>query len=188
MITKDEIKLGVKSGVVQFITDPNMESGTVCKIGDNWFYFGGAEAEASSPYDYVTNVPLDDLVDEIYVALEGLNKNGFDDEIEYYSLILTENYDETKPEPIPYTIITNPKLAEFINNNKWWGWYLSADGSYCYSFGRYILAVFMNSDTGELEVTVDDVITDNNVAWETIENIKNPYEIIRGLIKRYCLE
>lgn len=96
--------------------------------------------------------------------------------------------DETEPKPFPYTIITNPKLAEFINNNMWWGWYLSADGSYCYSFGRYVLAVFLNSDTDELEVTIDDVITDSNVAWETIENIKNPYEIIRGLMRSYCLE
>lgn len=103
-------------------------------------------------------------------------------------LIETENYDKTKPEPFPYTIITNPKLAEFISNNIWWGWYLSAEGTYCYSFGRYVLAIFINSDTGELEVTVDDVITDSNVAWETIENIKNPYEIIRGLMRRYCLE
>lgn len=46
--------------------------------------------------------------------------------------------DEMKPKPFPYTIITNPKLAEFINNNMWWGWCLSADGSYCYSW-RYCL-------------------------------------------------
>ena len=43
-ITKEDIANGITDGIVRFIVDPNMEEGTVCEIGENWFYFGGQTA------------------------------------------------------------------------------------------------------------------------------------------------
>lgn len=40
MITKEKIKSGIRDGIIKFVVDPNAESGTVCQIGDWWFYFG----------------------------------------------------------------------------------------------------------------------------------------------------
>lgn len=43
IITKEMIKSGIKAGLFTFAPDPNADRGTVCKIGDVWFYFGGTE-------------------------------------------------------------------------------------------------------------------------------------------------
>ena len=51
MITKEKIKAGLHEGAVRLITDPNMESGTVCQIGELWFYFGGETAEDMTPQE-----------------------------------------------------------------------------------------------------------------------------------------
>ena len=37
MITKEKISDGLDIGTVYLAVDPNMESGTVCFIGDLWF-------------------------------------------------------------------------------------------------------------------------------------------------------
>ena len=47
--------------VGSFITDPNMGYGTVCKIGDYWFYFGGITAEEMEPDEYVKVADLSGL-------------------------------------------------------------------------------------------------------------------------------
>ncbi len=60
-ITIKQIERGIQNGVIRFISDPNMGYGTVCEIGDYWFYFGGESAGEEEPEDYVKNVPLDDL-------------------------------------------------------------------------------------------------------------------------------
>ena len=52
MITKDLIRFGINEHVITFIVDPVLESGTVCCIGGNWFYFGGNEAESMTPKEY----------------------------------------------------------------------------------------------------------------------------------------
>lgn len=86
MITKADIKNGILNGSIKFIVDPNMESGTVCSIGDYWFYFGGIEAEEINPEEYLDNVPIEDIANEIYDALESMD----DDECGYYEAILRE--------------------------------------------------------------------------------------------------
>lgn len=45
MITKDMIEKGMKCGAVLLTVDPNANFGTVCTIGNGWFYFGGETAE-----------------------------------------------------------------------------------------------------------------------------------------------
>lgn len=93
VITKEMIKSGIKAGLITFVPDPNADHGTVCKIGDNWFYFGGTEGEKCSPEEYTKNVPEDDIIDEIFETLESYRQAGRDDyefwgEYDYYYHIL----------------------------------------------------------------------------------------------------
>lgn len=94
MISKEMIKEGLHNGVVKLVADPIMESGTVCRIGELYFYFGGSEAEASAPEQYQKNVSEDDLVESIYEALESFRLDWFEgsqDEYQYYESYLKEN-------------------------------------------------------------------------------------------------
>ena len=92
IITKEMIKSGIKAGLVTFVPDPNSDHGTVCKIGDSWFYFGGSEGEKCSPEEYTKNVPEDDIIDEIFEALESYD-HDFWGEYDYYGHILMHRND-----------------------------------------------------------------------------------------------
>lgn len=84
-ITKALIRDGIRAKLIRFVTDPNLESGTVCRIGDNWFYFGGMTAEELSPEEYVANVPVEDTVSDIYATLEAFRQDEeYADEYNYY--------------------------------------------------------------------------------------------------------
>lgn len=87
MITKEKISDGLEIGTVYLGTDPNMGSGAVAFIGANWFYFGGQTAEEMTPEEYLREVPKEDVVNEIFTALQGIR--GIDeDEYDYYDAIL----------------------------------------------------------------------------------------------------
>lgn len=92
MISATQIKNGIATGVVHFIVDPNLGSGTVCAIGDNWFYFGGETAEQESPSEYLEHVPVDDIVREIMAVLSDflVDEDTFGDEYKYYEAVLKE--------------------------------------------------------------------------------------------------
>lgn len=89
MITKNEIRQGIESNVICFMTDPNMGEGTVASIGDNWFYFGGVEATFLNPEEYLKTIPSELTVDAIFEALDELRTED-PDEYEYYRLVLDE--------------------------------------------------------------------------------------------------
>lgn len=93
MISAKQIQEGIKNGVVRFIIDPNLGSGTVCSIGDNWFYFGGEAAEVESPKEYLKHTPIEDIVSEVIETLNDFCKhdNTFGDEYKYYESILGES-------------------------------------------------------------------------------------------------
>ncbi len=96
-ITKEMIREGLQKGIVRYILDPNGsgEKGTVCQIGESWFYQGGLTAEDSTPEEYVRNVPVDDRVSEIYETLEGFKREiELRDEYYYYAAFLRENLKE----------------------------------------------------------------------------------------------
>ena len=89
MITKNQIEAGIEKGIIRFVTDPNMGSGTVCAIEDNWFYFGGLTAESEDPDAYVKNVPIKTRVEEIFDVLEDFKtQEEFIDEYRYYESVL----------------------------------------------------------------------------------------------------
>lgn len=97
-ITKEMLKSGIKAKLVTFAEDPNADHGTVCRIGDGWFYFGGTEAEMYSPEEYTKNVPEERVVDEIFDVLESFRKESkedidFREKYDYYWHILTYRND-----------------------------------------------------------------------------------------------
>ena len=99
MITKYMITEGIRNQVIQFVQDPNMEFGTVCQIGDDWFYFGGMTAEELEPSEYLSVVSLDSVIDDVYNALESFRTNRtFRDEYDYYeSVLMTEFIRDIQP-------------------------------------------------------------------------------------------
>lgn len=89
MITSNDVQKGLLSGKIRLVVDPNMESGTVCQIGDNWFYFGGQAAEEMSPEEYSRYVPIEDIVSEIMdVLTEFEHDTNFQYEYLYYAAVL----------------------------------------------------------------------------------------------------
>lgn len=93
MITKEMVRDGIHNGSINFVKDPNMEHGTVCQIGDGWFYFGCLKAEELDPDEYVESMPEDDVVGLVFNTLEEFREDGaFDDEYAYYEAYLTERW------------------------------------------------------------------------------------------------
>lgn len=91
MITKGMVRDGIHNGSIRFIKDPNMEHGTVCQIGDDWFYFGCLKAEELDPDEYIETMPEDDVVGLVFNTLEEFREDGtFDDEYAYCEAYLTE--------------------------------------------------------------------------------------------------
>ena len=92
MITLDMLEESIRNGKIRLVTDPNMERGTVCQIGDFWFYFGGETAEEMGPEEYRQNVPEEDIAREVFDVLKCFKQDGemFQDEYDYYEAYLRE--------------------------------------------------------------------------------------------------
>lgn len=98
MITKDLIARGLDEGIIRFVIDPNMEHGTVCQIGEYWFYFGGSTAEELNPAEYLSAVAKCELAQEVYETLESFRKDGAElaDVYRYYEAYLNERIGDRK--------------------------------------------------------------------------------------------
>ena len=94
MIKYGDLLAGYKKGVVRFIPSPDGdgELDTVCKIGDNWFYFGGQESEVCSPLEYLSSVGMRFAIECVHDSLNG--HGGMvdcdPDEYAYYEAVLNE--------------------------------------------------------------------------------------------------
>ncbi len=89
MITRKMIKQGIECGAITFID----QGGTVCSIGDYWFYFGGLTAEEMNPAEYLEAIPMEDIIGDVYTTLEDFrNHADFLDEYKYYEAYLKENF------------------------------------------------------------------------------------------------
>ena len=84
-ITEKEILSGLQSGRVRLVINPLQESGTVCRIGEHWFYFGGQTAEEMTPEEYRRCVPDEDIAREIAETLADFRRHSeFLNEYRYY--------------------------------------------------------------------------------------------------------
>lgn len=90
-ITKQQIRKGLENGYINLIKDPNLDHGTVCAIAHYWFYFGGETAENENPEEYRKNIPIKDIVNDIFNTLENFRTNSdFKDEYKFYTEYITE--------------------------------------------------------------------------------------------------
>lgn len=90
MITLEMVANAYKKGVVKLEVDPNLQFGTVAKIGDFWFYFGGLTAEEMNPDDFIENIPEEHIVKEIFETLNDFRFEG-PNEYDYYEAALSFN-------------------------------------------------------------------------------------------------
>lgn len=90
MITREQIEAGIQQKIVRFIVDPNMGHGTVCEIGEHWFYFGGETAEAENPEEFLRNADVKDVVNSIMDTLTDIGTID-DYECGYYEAVLKES-------------------------------------------------------------------------------------------------
>lgn len=85
VITKESLRYGYEHGYVTLVASPYSDTETVCKIGEIWFYFAGVTGEEMSPEEYKKNVPLDDILREIFDTLESFRKSCCEVYIEEYA-------------------------------------------------------------------------------------------------------
>ncbi len=90
MITKDMVRKAFADKKARIIDSP-YEDGVVCWIGDelttvDLLYFGGKDAEKSTAEEYVKNVPMDDIVDDVFNVLEGFRMDGDEIVADEYSM------------------------------------------------------------------------------------------------------
>ena len=95
MIRYGDLLAGFDNGIVKFILEPGQRYGTVCNIGDNWFYFGGQEAEVSTPGEYIASVGARFALERVYDALNSVGSiasmdKADPDEYAYYEAVLEE--------------------------------------------------------------------------------------------------
>lgn len=81
---------GIRRHVVEFIADPHADHGTVCKIGEYWFYFGGTTAEEEDPEEFLANADLDEVAEDICQVLKDF-RTEMPDEYQYYIGYLSEH-------------------------------------------------------------------------------------------------
>lgn len=84
---------------------------------------------------------------------------------------------------------TDKRLITFAERHKMPGFYFDANGLYCLCLGQYLLTVFVNDMTGDIEVAVDSISSagmyDMNVEWETPANEQELLDTICGFVRKY---
>lgn len=89
MITVNLLRKAYDAGVVKLVTDPDLEHGTVCQIGEHWFYFAGFSGESCPPEKYAEVTPEEDILREIMETLDFFREDrAFRTEYSYYDAVL----------------------------------------------------------------------------------------------------
>lgn len=102
-IAAQEVLDGFESGLIQLIDADNYPYygiGVACKIGygtlSNWFYFAGWEGENMTAAEYLRDIPMETIVDEIVRVLDDF-QNGDEvdhDEWLFYRCLIDENKED----------------------------------------------------------------------------------------------
>ena len=84
---------------------------------------------------------------------------------------------------------SNDEVLSFAEYAKLPGWYIDYNGCYCCIIKEYLFCVFLNSDSEELEFTVDTISEsghfDNNLEWETPKDCYDMIKTIQKYVKKY---
>lgn len=72
-----------------------------------------------------------------------------------------------------YTITVDTRIINLARHTGWPGWYIDVNGCYVCNLGKYLISIFVNNDTDELEVTVDGIDKETglytyNLEWEEL--------------------
>lgn len=90
MITKQMVENAYDDGVIELDISPNGD-GTVCRIGEYWFYFGGMTAEDyADPREYERDITKETIIEEIFETLDDSLRWDSEDEYWYYYRYLKE--------------------------------------------------------------------------------------------------
>ena len=90
-ITRKMIEKAYEEGLVKIIDSPH-DDGTVCKIGEYWFYFGGETEAEMTASEYIANVSKENIINEIITVLDDFyGDETFEDEYGYYFAIINHN-------------------------------------------------------------------------------------------------
>lgn len=89
-------------------------------------------------------------------------------------------------------IEVNERVLEFAKKARFPGWYIDFNGSYCCIINGALCSVFVNSDTDELDFTIDTAnregIFDVNRDWVTLDKFECPIQVVCDYITEYLCE
>lgn len=89
-ITVDVLKRGFMLGDVRIGAHCDACGGTVCIIRDNWFYFGGFDADEEEPFEFVTNHDPDEILRDIADVLFEFQETEPTEWLYYYYVLRHE--------------------------------------------------------------------------------------------------
>lgn len=97
MITEKMLKEAWDNQILTLTTpsevlgDKTQGDETVASIGGWWFFFGGELGDELSPLEYITQVPEDTILKEIYEVIADFKLHeDTKDEYDYYEVYLNE--------------------------------------------------------------------------------------------------
>lgn len=100
-ITAREVKAGFESGLIHLINAERYGGdGVACEIGygfvSNWFYFAGQEGESMTASEYLRDIPMETIIDEVTrVLVEFQDGDAADhDEWLFYRYMIDENKED----------------------------------------------------------------------------------------------
>ena len=83
-ITKEMVKNAYNQNLIWLDADPNTGSGTVARFGKTWLVFGGKPACELSPATYISSVPEEEIINEMFESIDEL-KTEMPEEYEYWA-------------------------------------------------------------------------------------------------------
>ena len=86
-------------------------------------------------------------------------------------------------------VLIPEKLLLFIKNYPLPGWYIDVTGRYCCVIHEYLIAIFVNDQDNELDITVDEISTygfDQNLEWETTADEKELAQTAMYFMRKYA--
>lgn len=98
MITKNMVRVGIKENLIRFVSNPDSVTGTVCEIGDEWFYFGNAETEKKTPTEYLAGTTSDEIVVDVFQTLNDMREQeALSDDYAYYESVIRDGLHKRPP-------------------------------------------------------------------------------------------
>lgn len=114
-ITERTIMTGLELGIIKLIKNPQFETGTVCQIGEHWFYFGGETADEYEPDEFWSVTSPNDIIREI---TESINNLPDKTEYSYYKAFLSEQISKRNIRKLAYELYKIEWLAAISTEQK----------------------------------------------------------------------